>query len=319
MHEIALLRDLADEHTVPASDEVRAAQRSRLEQHIERRRHRRPGRRAWLVPAAGLAATTLVAAAVFVDLHSGGRSASAAATELRRAAAVAAERAAPRPLKVGQYHYTRSVNAYLSTSVYGSNSSFSVLVPHLREIWLGPSGGRLVQRSGKAQFLSARDRQAWIAAGRPSLAERAHRTSLPPPPALDLTSDPDALYERLEADARGHGEGLHEEMFVLAGDALRETGATPAQRAALYEVAARIPGVELVGRVVDSAGRSGIAVAYSSDADHQRHMLIIDPQTSVLLGEKYVALEGGEFPAGTVVGSATYLVEGVVNSLSERP
>jgi hypothetical protein len=38
-------------------------------------------------------------------------------------------------------------------------------------------------------------------------------------------------------------------MFVEVGDALSEVlePATPAQRAALYEVAARIPGVELLG------------------------------------------------------------------------
>ena len=73
------------------------------------------------------------------------------------------------------------------------------------------------------------------------------------------------------------------EDFVQVGDLLRETDASPALRAAIYQVAAKIPGVVALGTVTDHAGRSGIGLAYD---DHGvQSALIFDPATSALLGE----------------------------------
>jgi len=115
-------------------------------------------------------------------------------------------------------------------------------------------------------------------------------------------------------------------MFTLVADALRDTdGAAPdsslALRVALYEVAARIPGAELVGPATDRVGRHGVAVAYVDSKIHERHELIFDPKTSALLGEEYVELEGNSYgyPAGTVTGCATYGSSAVVNRLGARP
>jgi len=87
-------------------------------------------------------------------------------------------------------------------------------------------------------------------------------------------------------------------MFTLIGDSLRERAATPAQRAALYQVAARLPGIELVGSTKDGAGRSGVAVALTAHGIH--FTLIFDPDTAALLGEEQTALAGNTygFPAG---------------------
>jgi hypothetical protein len=102
---------------------------------------------------------------------------------------------------------------------------------------------------------------------------------------------------------------------------LRYLTATPAQRAALYEVAARIPGVELVGRVTDPVGRNGMAVAMTSGADGLRHMLVLDPDTGELLSEEQRVLDENEFgyPAGTRIGYATYVDVAIVDSDRERP
>ena len=109
-------------------------------------------------------------------------------------------------------------------------------------------------------------------------------------------------------------------MFVLVGDSLRETNASPAQRAALYAVAARIPGIDLVGDVT-SAGRRGIAVAKDDDVNHVRSTLVFDPQTSVLLGEEESTLAGNSFgyPVGTRIETATYLQTAIVDSLGAHP
>lgn len=191
----------------------------------------------------------------------------------------------------------------------------------MREIWLGPTGGRLHERWGKPKFLSAADREHWIAAGRPQVNPPEDGGKLPPARPLNLPTDPDALYAKLHDEAVGHGNGTEPEMFTLVGDALRESDASPALRASLYEVAARIPGVELVGPATDRLGRHGVAVAYVDGKIHERHELIFDRRTAALLGEEYIELDGNSYgyPAGTVTGYATYVVSAVVNRLGARP
>jgi hypothetical protein len=282
-----------------------------------RRHHAR--RRRLVAPAALIAAAAAVLAAVVVTTTGDG-SRSAAAAALSRLAAVAARQTVlvPGP---GQYLYTKSLNAYENTVVPagGASAAYSVLVPHVREIWLGPDGGRLYETSGAPQFLTARDRERWIAAGRRPLTESPSENTLPAARPLDLPDDPDALYQRLEREAATSDNPVPAEMFTLVGDALRETSATAAQRAALYQVAARIPGVELVGPVTDGTGRAGTAVAMTRDG--VRFTLIFDPQTSALLEEDDTALAGNHFglPAGTRVGYATYLTQAIVSSNTARP
>ena len=53
---------------------------------------------------------------------------------------------------------------------------------------------------------------------------------------------------------------------MQVGDLLRETSASPELRAALFKVAAGIPGVKLLGTVTDSDGRSGTAIAFPHPA-----------------------------------------------------
>ena len=121
--------------------------------------------------------------------------------------------------------------------------------------------------------------------------------------------------------AVGHGNSTDSEMFTLVGDALRESDASPALRAALYEVAARIPGVELIGPAVDRVGRHGVAVASVDSKIGLRHELIFGRKTAALLGEEYVELEGNAdgYPVGAVSGYATYVTSAVVDRLGARP
>src|SRR5688572_7689348 len=176
-------------------------------------------RRPWLVTAA-VAATAATAASVFLGTDSSGDGTASAATVLRQAAvATRAQPVPPRP-GPGEYLYVKSESAYLS--VFPEGRAFAVLVPRVREMWVGPDGGRMREKSGEPRFLSERDRERWIAAGRPNVREPVWGGAVESPPALNLPSDPDALYERLEAQSEGHPEGVHEEMFTLLGDALRE-------------------------------------------------------------------------------------------------
>jgi len=338
MREAELLREIVAEPAPPTTDAYVRARAALLDRIAAAGRPRRTLRRRWLLPAAGLAAAGAAAAAVLLTIGPSAGTASAASV-LRSAAAAARVQEAPPVLAPGQYLYTRSENAYLlytrsenaylTTAVNGDGKDFSALVAATREVWLERGGtGWLHERSARPVFLGERDRERWVAAGRPHLGGSLTDMALDsgdgqeaPMYSLDLPSDPDALWDRLQADAQGKGHGLHEEMFVLVGDALRETFTTPAQRAALYEVAARIPGVELVGGITDHTGRPGIAVAMRDRQAGVRFTLIFDPGTGTLLGEEQVALAGNwwGYPEGTVVGWATYLETAVVDAIRTRP
>jgi hypothetical protein len=299
----------------PPAPEARERARLALVARIERRRRRRV-----LIPAAGLAAAATAVVVALVGVGDEAGIEARAAAVLRDAAANArTQKPLPTP---GQDRvlYVKSVDAYLNT--WADRGKFSVLVPHVREIWHGPEGGLLVTSSGDPEFLSERDRQRWIAAGRPNLREgRVGRTALGRYDMSDLPTDVDALSSRLEDEARGHSEGTHRQMFTRLGDYLRETNISPRQRAALYEVAARIPGVELVGRVRDPVGRSGVAVAMEHPSDGTRETLVIDPESGVLLAEEDVTLAENVFgyPAGTRIGHSTYLVTRMVGAVGSRP
>ena len=99
-------------------------------------------RRRWL--ALPVAAAVAVAAVVVALSVGGDGTPSAAAATLRRVAGVAQNQDAliPGP---GQFIYTKSVNAFMSTTVPtgGADAAYSVIVPRIRQVWLGPGGGRL--------------------------------------------------------------------------------------------------------------------------------------------------------------------------------
>lgn len=179
------------------------------------------------------------------------------------------------------------------------------------------------------EFLSEAQRAAWVAAGSPRLgSSRVSEDRIEGGNELldtsDLPTDPKALRELIEARKAPQfvnppGEA---ETFTLIGDLLRETYLPPAFRAALYEVTAELPGVELLGEVEDPAGRTGIGVAYEGAREGTRSELIFDPDTSVLLGERHIVVgarvaKSLRVPLGTEIGSTAYLESGVVDSLRE--
>ena len=229
--------------------------------------------------------------------------------------------AAPAP-EPGQFVYTKSTSVNIGMwAPGGGHEAFSVTQPVTREAWIGPDGsGRLLQTNGTAAFPTPADEAAWKAAGSPDLRDGATSDDAFAAGGLSfvdlsgLPTDPDALLQVIEDRTIVGGPPGDAETFTLIGDLLRETYASPALRAALYEVAAGLPGVELIGNVRDASGRPGVAVAYEHDG--ARNELIFDPETAVMLGESSVVTEAGAMglPVGTVLSSAVYLASGVVDS-----
>lgn len=308
----------------PPPEAPRSRERARLAlvEHIDRRSRRRAlPRRRLALGGVGLAAAVGAAAIALVGIgNEAGIDASAAAVLRDAAARTLAQEQPP----AGAALYSKSTNEYMNVR---PEDGFSVLVPHIREIWLEDGRGILRTSNGPPRFLSSRDRQRWIAAGRPQLSEgRGSTDTIPLPEPSRLPSDPDALFAAIEDEARGHSEGTYRQMFTRVGDYLREANEgfavlTSAQQAALYEVAARIPGIELIGPVTDPAGRKGVAVAMANRSDGLRHTLVIDPATGMLLSEEQRTLQNNfhGYPEGTVVGHSTLLERKILPAGAPRP
>jgi hypothetical protein len=319
-----LVADLARVH----DDQLRGAASSpaarallhEIAGRVELERTARRRRRRLVRATVGAAAAAALALAILVGTRGHETATASAATLLKRTAEIASAQP-PLALGPGQYVYTRSQDVSAVVTADGGRT-FAALEAHTREIWLNADGdGRLHTVTGQPTFITAEDRAAWIAAGRPQISTPgAHDDVLHGMPRADIPADPGRAYTELKTEAAGFGAAQYTEMFTLVGDNLRETTASPAQRAALYAVAAKIPGVTLEGPTVDPAGRKGVAVAMDDSVRHLRQTLVFDPATSRLLAEQEIALPGAsEFPAGTRIESAVYLQTAVVDSPNERP
>lgn len=227
-----------------------------------------------------------------------------------------------RPLRPGRYLYTRSHSTYLS--IVGDGPGYAMMVPNERESWMALDGtGWMKTRNGKEIWLSDRDRQRWIAAGRPDLNGKGDDTSIgvddqggpAPMSTTQLPTDPDALYAKLS-----HGN-TPDQTFQALQSALQESYTTPAQRAALYEVADRIPGVEREANAADHDGRLGTGFTFDDTQNKMRTVVAIDPQTHALLGSTTTTLPGywDDYKPGTVIGWTVIDRVEVVDKIKQRP
>jgi hypothetical protein len=174
-----------------------------------------------------------------------------------------------------------------------------------REIWIGPDGsGRIRGTETDPTFPTAKDRQNWKAMGRtapplvgPPSDERFGPGGLSTGPTdlSKLPTDPAKLAALISSRKIEGGPPGPAEDFVQVGDLLRETSASPELRAALFKVAAGIPGVKLLGTVTDSDGRSGTAIAFPHPARGD--------EESTIAGGSVPASEASAAPSPAPAGS----------------
>ncbi|MEV2238097.1 CU044_5270 family protein [Micromonospora sp. NPDC049891] len=123
---------------------------------------------------------------------------------------------------------------------------------------------------------------------------------------------------RRERDERGKGSSREGAAFTAIGDILRESLVPPQTTAALYQAAAKIPGVEVVRGVTAAAERRGVAVAQTERS--RRQEWIFDEQTYAYLGERsYLVADTADGPAGTELSTTAVLKRAVVSNLGQRP
>ncbi|MFD4794701.1 CU044_5270 family protein [Streptomyces anulatus] len=296
---------------------------------------RRPGRRPVLVGAA--AALVLAAAGVaglaggpggsgravappagavpapVVQVVRGSTAGLAGAVADISGAAARAELPEPGP---GQFLYVRSEVSWLVSweGADGKNRSYVDTI-HPREVWMSPDGdkGWLME-----PYKEAVDRDG-ITLDDPEGGERTLNS-----PSYDylrsLPTDPGPLLKKIYDETGGMGNGPDQQAFGTIGDLLREQVVPPKLAAGLYRAAARIPGVVLVDDSVDAAGRHGVAIARTDEADGGRTEWIFDRETYTYLGERTVQTRDVEgIKAGTVKGHTAVTDRAVVDAVKQRP
>ena len=204
MNDLELVRRFRDEVPEPDARVRRAAFSAMLEAERSTRRRPRtapPARRRWAPVAAVASAAVILAVALPVLLPSGHRGSAPAASAtqvLLRAARIAARQQQGSSPGPGQYVYTKSENAYMNdwADAGPDHQGFSVLMPQVREIWIGTDGsGRILQTNGTPTFLSDQDHAVWEASGSPDLgaekvSDETFEPSGPPSPSPGEVSPP---------------------------------------------------------------------------------------------------------------------------------
>jgi hypothetical protein len=235
--------------------------------------------------------------------------------------------AAPSP---GQYQYTNSLSLASVETVYKSQYPYFVNYVSQSQAWVGPDGsGRLLQTWSDPTFPTVHDRSNWILSGSPSLAQAptnqisgAGTMVNGPTDMWTLPTSPTKLAALISSRTIEYGPPGPSEDFVQVGDLLRDTDAPPSVRSALFEVAAKIPGVQLLGPTKDHLGRVGVGLAYSQAPPDRAlgsqglYELIFDPTTSVLLGEQTVVINPST-GVKTITNWTSYVATAVVNSTTD--
>ncbi len=306
------LRDLADQ-AAPPGIRVDAAWRA----------GRRRRRAAIITPAVAMAAA--LTAGLLTGLPGPGSRYSPAAYVLERAARAVTQSGQPVP-HPGQYILVTS--AGLSMTDGGGKNNW--LTVERRRIWW-PVDDR---KPGVLWYDAVRnERLPWSA---PAPTTRGLGASWLPVPAQGCPDAPPARFTyqflttlptspaQLRAWIYTHkdgGQSADNQAWTDISDLLETTLTPPRLTAALFRVAATIPGATVVPHATDAAGRAGIAVARLIQGSTEDDEFIFSARTYHLLGGRTTLTipEKGVGPAGTVIGGWALLTKTVVSHLPRHP
>ncbi|QKV73309.1 CU044_5270 family protein [Amycolatopsis sp. Hca4] len=273
MDELDLIRDRAEtvgfapaEHLAPARERLLAAARGE-------RRHR-SRRWVWLGGASvGLAAaiTAVVTLAPADQVGVGPAVAHADPVKVLTAAADTALKDPGKPPRPDQFLYVKT----------------EYTIPPNREVWLSVDGTRdsLIGsakeggcRNGKAPMYGTNDPRA-----EGTLQDCTPKTIY----RTDLPTTADAMLAYLygkEADRAGRAGYIGKAVYTLAYEQVLQ----PASYAALFEAAAKVPGLTALDHVTDGAGRPGVGIEFpvssGSSPKAQPIVLVFDATTYQFLG-----------------------------------
>lgn len=268
-------------------------------------------------------AMVVVIAGLAVLLLAGEESPATASELLLRASAIAADRQGP--TGEGRYLYSKTRAEQLTISGV-STDAWSIVVPIEEETWVAADGsGRIRLAVGEPRFPGPRDRSRWRAAGSPDFAAPASDDQFAPGSLVyedvnELPADSGDLLAELREQVSSEDLPTDIAVFLRIAELLARGDARPELRASLYEVAAHLRGVQLVGETTDPIGRRGVAVAmdYRNAGAEIRVVMIFDDDTSELLAHEETLLQRASWvdaEPGTRISFVAYLRAGLADSV----
>jgi hypothetical protein len=297
-------------------------------------RRNRP-RRLAAVAAAGVLAMALAAAAVAVATgrfpHARpsappggpartGTPATAAALLAKIANAAAGQ---PSPaVRDSEFMYIRSKVAYEVDTIVNGRETSTMEKPHERQVWLPVANlcvtGLLIEDgsrtplspfpivNGKVERNPPGDepQPAFRCPSEGHLGDATYRL------LQSLPTNPAALLTYLKAGKKWTNDPPSTEI----GDLIHEAIIPPAVAAALYRVAALLPGATLVPDVTNAVGRHGIGIAWTSPDGQYRNVWIFDKASLQYIGERDYNVR-----TGVVNGESAVLQRAFVGKAGQLP
>jgi hypothetical protein len=327
--------DLARLLPVPAGRDLPADRKQILQEHLmteirqadhtsTKTRTRHPRRRPVLVAGAVLAAAA-VAGAVVVGTNTHPTppppaTSVTAAQLLVKIANAAASQPAP-AVKDSEFTYIRSEVAYTTDSISGGHETSTMAKPHERQVWLPVADlcvTGLLTESGESTLLSPFpvvngkvDRKApsqpdITCPSKGYLGDATYRL------LQSIPTQPDALLAYLKAGKNQTNDDPPTEI----GDMIREAIVPPQLAAALYRLAATLPGATLVPHATNATGQPGIGIMWTGQEAKQvyQNEWIFDPKTLQFIGEKTY-----DPKTGRLTGESAILQRGFAARAGQRP
>jgi hypothetical protein len=245
-----------------------------------------------------------------------------AAVLLARIANAAASQPAP-TVRDSQFMYIRSEVAYEEDTIVNGHETTTMEKPHERQVWLPVANicvtGLLKESdsstplspfsvvNGKVQPPSPADSGGITCPNEGHLGDASYRL------LQSLPTDPDALLTYLKA-----GKKLtNDDPVTEIGDLIREAIIPPAVSAALYRVAAQLPGAVIIPDATNAVGQHGIGIAWTSTnaAHHQYRTEWIFNKTTL----QYIGGRDYDVTTGAVNGESAILQRAFVNKPGELP
>lgn len=283
MDDLKLVRELGDETPLPdaaalapARERLLAGMAGSAPVRLRQRRSR------FAVVGGSTVGLAAAIAAVITLAPIGGPppSANAAAVQLLHNAAAKARSLPDLDARAEQFVYVRSESG-------GST----------REIWLSADGTRdgvLADGNGNQLLMpGCRDGRAVVVKGDRPLPGVTEPCEPRPAYRSDLPTDVDAMLAYLDRNASGEPGSVNARGKDVMG-LISESYLPPRARAALWEAAARVPGLKVVEHTEDAAGRAGVGITWpvpeGSLSGAKPVVLVFDANTYEFLGTQSTAV-----------------------------
>jgi hypothetical protein len=279
-------------------------------------------------------AAATVAVVIWTNLHSSNPSAPRASTEAIGTAhavliheatlAAAQEPLVPGP---GQLLYVQTTSGSISGAGL-KTAMWNYYVQDVTQEWTSPWGinASVTFATGQPQFLTEADRSAWLAAGSPPI-EIGGGGSLPAVyyDVTDLPTDSSqmASYIAIRTQIPGGSNPRPVSQFDVATQFLIH-GASSAQRAALFQYMATLPGVKNLGVTQAlGSGKSGETLAVLGTQGRQVEV-VIDSSTTEILEQRVVVsdpdqLGAGLYPPSMQTGETLSYTDFVYAGITDTP